>query len=139
MAAAGLLIGGVTFFATTRDGGRAMASGSGTERADPAFVSVIDGDTFVYRSERIRIADIDAPEVHGRCAFETNLAAQATARMRALLFQGPFELHLLASGRDRDVYGRQLRIVTRNGRSLGDQLVAEGLARTWTGYREPWC
>ena len=59
--------------------------------------------------------------------------------MRVLLNQGPFELHPLLSGRDRDRYGRALRIVTRNGRSLGDQLVAEGLARTWSGRREPWC
>ena len=31
------------------------------------------------------------------------------------------------------------RVVTRDGRSLGDRLVAEGLARTWTGRRQPWC
>ena len=34
-------------------------------------------------------------------------------------------------GRDEDRYGRKLRVVVRNGRSLGDQLVSEGLARTW--------
>ena len=51
---------------------------------------------------------------------------------------GPFELHPI-SGRDEDRYGRKLRIITRGGRSLGDVLVAEGLARTWTGRREPWC
>lgn len=65
--------------------------------------------------------------------------ARATARMRVLLNAGPFELHPLSSGRDEDRYGRKLRIVTRGGRSLGDQLVAEGLARTWSGRREPWC
>ena len=102
-------------------------------------VRVIDGDTFVYRNMPIRIADIDAPEVHGRCASESALAARATARMRALLAAGLFELHAAGDGRDEDRYGRKLRIVTRNGRSLGDMLVAEGLARTWTGRREPWC
>ena len=100
-------------------------------------VRVIDGDTFHYGGEKIRIADIDTPEIRGRCAYETALAARATARMEALLDEGPFELH--AAGRDEDRYGRKLRIVTRGGRSLGDQLVAEGLARTWTGRREPWC
>ena len=30
-------------------------------------------------------------------------------------------------------------IVTRDGHSIGDQMVAEGLARTWSGRREPWC
>ena len=42
-------------------------------------------------------------------------------------------------GRDQDRYGRKLRIVTRGGESLGEMLVAEGLAREWTGRREPWC
>lgn len=105
--------------------------------ASAAEVRVIDGDTFHYRGEKIRIADIDTPEVKGRCSYETKLAARATARMDELLGQGPFELQRI--GRDEDRYGRKLRIVTRGGRSLGDQLVAEGLARTWTGRREPWC
>jgi len=100
---------------------------------------MIDGDTFDYQGMRIRVADIDTPEVHGRCAYETELAARATRRMRSLLAAGPFEIHPLASGRDEDRYGRKLRIVTRGGHSLGDRLVAEGLARTWTGRREPWC
>jgi len=104
-----------------------------------AEIRVIDGDTFDYGSTRIRIADIDTPEIEGRCAYETELAARAARRMRALLAAGPFELRPLASGRDEDRYGRKLRIVTRGGRSLGDTLVAEGLARTWTGRREPWC
>lgn len=64
-------------------------------------------------------------------------AAAAPARLDQLLASGPFALERL--GRDEDRYGRKLRIVTRGGRSIGDQLVAEGLARTWTGRREPWC
>lgn len=102
-----------------------------------AAVSVIDGDTFRYNGETIRIADIDTPEVRGRCPYETELAARATQRMRSLLLEGPFELERIS--RDEDRYGRKLRVVTRDGRSLGDQLVAEGLARTWSGRREPWC
>jgi len=137
MAAAGLIAGGAIVFASL--GKTERPAEGGAERGDPAYVRVIDGDTFAYHGERIRVADIDTPEVHGQCDAEIRLAAQATIRMRALLFEGPFELHPLASGRDRDRYGRQLRIVTRNGRSLGDQLVREGLARTWSGHREPWC
>ena len=98
---------------------------------------VIDGDTFDYAGERIRIADIDTPEIRARCPEEARLAAAATRRLRGLLAEGPFELRRL--GRDEDRYGRKLRVVTRGGRSLGDKLVAEGLARTWTGRREPWC
>jgi len=114
------------------------ADDGGTEQVFPAAVRVIDGDTFDYRGMRIRVADIDTPEIRGRCAYETELAARATRRMRALLAAGPFELEPI-SGRDSDRYGRKLRIVTRGGRSLGDMLVAEGLARTWSGRREPWC
>jgi len=116
--------------AGSRRSGDAMA-------AHPMAVRIIDGDTFRYGSEKIRIADIDTPELRGRCAYETQLAARATRRMDQLLRQGPFELRSV--GRDEDRYGRKLRVVTRGGRSLGDQLVAEGLARTWTGRREPWC
>lgn len=105
--------------------------------AGPAHV--IDGDTFDHAGMRIRIADIDTPEVLGQCPHETALAARATQRLRTLLAAGPFELHAIGNGRDEDRYGRKLRIVTRGGRSLGDVLVAEGLARTWTGRREPWC
>lgn len=101
------------------------------------MVDVIDGDTFRYGGEKIRIADIDTPEVRGRCAYETELAARATERLAALLAAGPFQLEPVE--RDEDRYGRKLRIVTRGGRSIGDQLVSEGLARTWSGRREPWC
>lgn len=105
--------------------------------AHPSGVAVIDGDTFRLNGVKIRIADIDTPEVNGRCASETALAAEATQRMGELLAQGPFQLHPVE--RDEDRYGRKLRVVTRGGRSLGDQLVSEGLARTWTARREPWC
>ena len=116
--------------------GKAEAAGTGLTSGP---VRVIDGDTFVHNGVRIRIADIDTPEVHGRCPYETALADRATARTRHLLAASDFELHPLPSGRDEDRYGRKLRIVTIGGRSVGDVLVAEGLARTWSGRREGWC
>ncbi|WP_254447601.1 thermonuclease family protein [Sphingomonas sp. ID1715] len=100
-------------------------------------VRVIDGDTFDYAGERIRILDIDTPETHpSRCAYEAQLGAQATDRLRQLLAR-PFELQ--AVGRDEDRYGRKLRLVLVGGHSVGDQLVAEGLARRYEGRRRPWC
>ncbi|ATY33232.1 thermonuclease family protein [Sphingomonas psychrotolerans] len=99
---------------------------------------VVDGDTFWLGGERIRIADIDAPETHPpRCAEEARLGSAATERLQALLNHGPVTLQI--ADRDTDRYGRKLRIVTRDGRSLGGQLVDEGLARHWTGRRQPWC
>lgn len=143
MALGGVMLGFVMALASPfAQGGmtpQSLVGSPASTRVQPAAIRVIDGDTFDYRGVRVRVADIDTPEVDGRCPRETALAARATRRMRALLAQGPFELHRLPNGRDEDRYGRKLRIVTRGGRSLGDQLVAEGLARTWTGRRQPWC
>jgi micrococcal nuclease len=134
-----VLLGGILaglIWAQVPAGTPAVAAGA-AHVGDPWAVAITDGDTFRYRGEKIRIADIDAPEVRGRCPHEIRLAARATDRMEALLQAGPFEMRRL--DRDEDRYGRKLRVVLRDGRSLGDQLVAEGLARTWTGRREPWC
>jgi micrococcal nuclease len=99
---------------------------------------VVDGDTFWFAGEKYRIADIDTPETHRpRCAQEGALGAQATDRLQALMNAGPFTLE--TEGRDTDRYGRKLRVVTREGQSIGAMLVAEGLARTWDGSRHPWC
>lgn len=100
---------------------------------------VVDGDTFWLDGVKIRIADIDTPEIsEPKCDSEYDLGMKATYRLRELLNEGPFELNSIGS-RDEDRHGRKLRVVVRNGRSLGDQLVSEGLARTWSGRREPWC
>lgn len=100
---------------------------------------VVDGDTFYYRGQKIRIADIDAPETDSaQCASEAERGERAKRRLRELLNEAPFELHGYA-GRDTDRYGRKLRVVTRGGRSIGDTLIAEGLARRWSGKRLPWC
>lgn len=99
---------------------------------------VVDGDTFWYRGLKIRIADINAPELgHPSCAFEARLAEAATRRLTDLLNAGPFTLAI--EGRDTDKYGRALRVVMRGGRSLGEALEREGLAEHWHGRRGDWC
>lgn len=123
----GALIGLIATEATSRNGPVLRSSA----------VRVIDGDTFDFAGERIRILDIDTPETRpARCAREAELGARATERLRQLLGQ-PFELQ--ANGRDEDRYGRKLRVVLVRGRSVGEQLVAEGLARRYEGGRRPWC
>lgn len=100
---------------------------------------VVDGDTFWYRAEKIRMADIDAPEtVQAECASEKALGHRAKLRLAELLSQAPISLESFGS-RDRDQYGRLLRVVYQNGRSVGQTLVDEGLARPWQGRRRPWC
>jgi micrococcal nuclease len=99
---------------------------------------VVDGDTFWFRRQKIRVADIDAPELSPpRCADERQKGEAAKRRLMALLNAGPFSLSIGA--RDEDRYGGKLRIVTRDRRSLGEVLVDEGLARRWDGTRRPWC
>ena len=99
---------------------------------------VIDGDTIRYGGVKIRLADIDAPETFSpRCAAEAALGRHATRRLLELMNAGPFRL--VGGGRDEDRYGRKLRVIERNGRSVGDTLIAEGLARRWDGARRSWC
>lgn len=100
---------------------------------------VVDGDTIWLEGVKIRIADIDTPEISSpRCEGEYELGIRARDRLVVLLNAGAFVVQPIG-GRDEDRYGRKLRVIVRSGSSLGDQLVAEGLARTWTGRREPWC
>lgn len=106
--------------------------------APPHRDCVVDGDTFYLGADKIRIADIDAPETHpARCTYEADLGRRATHRLRDLLNARPFEVRTYE--RDTDRYGRKLRIVARDGHSIGGMLVSEGLARDWAGKRNPWC
>jgi endonuclease YncB( thermonuclease family) len=72
----------------------------------PVRVScVVDGDTFWYRGAKIRIADINAPEVSTpHCAAEARLGARATTRLAELLNAGAFTLE--PADRPHDSYGR---------------------------------
>lgn len=100
---------------------------------------VVDGDTLWLDGAKIRLADINTPEVsQPRCPGERALGEAATRRLIALLNAGPFSLERQGS-RDVDRYGRLLRVATRHGQSLGQVLVAEGLAEQWQGRRRDWC
>lgn len=97
-----------------------------------------DGDTFrvgSYRGESVRILNIDAPEIEGRCRYETNLARESKLRLAELLDGQRVQIHR----QNKDRYGRTLAVISVGGQDIGDQLVREGLARTWSGLREPWC
>jgi endonuclease YncB( thermonuclease family) len=100
---------------------------------------VVDGDTIWMDGVKIRIADIDTPETHPpRCAAEADLGGRATRRLQDLLNAGPVTLEPIE--RDEDRYGRKLRRIMRGGKSLGETLVAEGLARSYRGGpRSGWC
>ncbi|RUV68863.1 thermonuclease family protein [Mesorhizobium sp. M5C.F.Cr.IN.023.01.1.1] len=104
----------------------------------PRVTCVVDGDTFWHQGVKIRIADIDTPELSPpRCEAERTKGEAAKRRLRELLNAGKFSL--VAGWRDEDQHGRKLRTVTRNGHSIGQRLIAEGLARRWDGGRRNWC
>ncbi len=99
---------------------------------------VVDGDTFWFEGTKIRISDIDAPEIsEPRCPSERQAGETAKRRLLELLNEGSFSLN--AGWRDEDRFGRKLRVVSRDYRSLGEMLVKEGLARNWDGPRLSWC
>ena len=99
---------------------------------------VVDGDTFWIGGEKVRIADIDAPETHPpRCAEEARLGNEATERLHALLNSGA--LTMSAIDRDRDRYGRLLRNVAVSGQDVGEAMIAAGVARAYGSGRRSWC
>lgn len=99
--------------------------------------TAIDGDTIRCPGipQRIRIADIDTPELRARCPAEAALARRARDRLAELLRGG--EVRLIGTRRDR--YGRHLREVWVGRMNVGRRMVLEGHARVYRGRRESWC
>ena len=100
------------------------------------IASVHDGDSIrTCDGERIRIANIEAPEMPGspKCERGRNgwcdyrLAEQSRDALQALLASGPVRI----DRQGRDAYGRTLARVSVNGRDAGSYLISLGLARQW--------
>lgn len=124
---AGLLLGMAAFSLRSSD-------------AEPAAVCVVtdvhDGDTIRCGNERVRLSDIDAPEMPGspkcrdprRSAWcNYDLAYRSRDALRAFLKERAVTIQ--REGTDR--YGRTLAKVYANGAGAGDHLVNLGLARPW--------
>lgn len=91
-----------------------------------------DGDTL---RATFRIANIDAPEIEGKCDYERKLAVRAREFTRVWLAKG----HVTIKQTGVDRYGRVLATIERNGEDLGQALIKVKLARPWVGKRQPWC
>lgn len=100
---------------------------------------VHDGDSIRCGSERIRIANIDAPEVAGspRCArrplargawCDFALGARARDALAGLIARGK---RVTIQRRGKDGYGRTLATVQVDGLDAGQWLITQGLARRW--------
>jgi micrococcal nuclease len=105
----------------------------------PSVLRVWDGDSvrigFGRNAERVRLANIDAPEIEGRCKVETDLALQSQFSLADLLSGSTVTLVRLGSDR----HDRTLAALSVDGVDIGEILVSEGLARVWHGRRQPWC
>ncbi|MEM6266183.1 MAG: thermonuclease family protein [Pseudomonadota bacterium] len=96
----------------------------------PRHHCVHDGDTLWLEGEKIRIADIDTPELNGRCERERKLAIKARDRLIELVNRRSFEFERIG----RDTFGRTLARMPE----ISEQLVREGLAQRWK-ERGSWC
>ncbi|SIQ56552.1 nuclease homologue [Rhizobium sp. RU35A] len=100
---------------------------------------VAGGDLFWFKKQAIRLADIRAPQTDGaRCDAERQRGFAAKVRLRTLLNQGQFELVDWPNA-DGDGGGRKWRVVLRNGQSIGQQLIREGLAHGVSEASKSWC
>ncbi|RVH56255.1 hypothetical protein CN213_16035 [Sinorhizobium meliloti] len=107
-----------------------------------ASIAVIDGDTFDVAGERVRIANIDAPELRrAQCDAERRLAELAKRRLEELLAGDDIEVVPgdPGTGRKKDRNGRTLAVIKRGGADIGELMIAEGLVRPWEGKRRSWC
>ena len=102
------------------------------------YTCVVDGDTIWLKGEKIRLQGYDTPETTTNICGgnrEIRLGKKATRRLVAIMNAG--NLSIARNGYDR--YGRTLAVLYSNGKSVGDILIEEGLARRWPDGREFWC
>ena len=117
--------------------------------AIPARVDyIVDGDTFsalvklddgIEVSARVRIRNVDTPEIHGDCEYERNLALRAKTRLTEILPTG--SVVELQNIRDDKYLGRiDANIIDSHGTDVGMRIIREGLGRKYNGgRREKWC
>ncbi|MEO5373178.1 MAG: thermonuclease family protein [Alphaproteobacteria bacterium] len=110
-------------------------------------VRVVDGDTIAVRARiwlgqdvetMVRVAGVDAPELHGHCDEEKILARKAQAFVEASVAGGSVRLRDVRY----DKYGNRVvaRVESPAGSDLADQLIAAGLGHAYQGERRlPWC
>jgi micrococcal nuclease len=100
---------------------QALAPLGGIERTiDSRQVQVIDGDTFRYRAERVRLRGIDTPELNEPGGQAARL------RLEELLRSGP--VRIVPHGRD--VFDRLVADVFVEGQNVAEML-------SWGGHAKP--
>jgi endonuclease YncB( thermonuclease family) len=99
---------------------------------------LVDGDTGWQDGTKWRLQNIDAPEMDDKaqCSAEREKARTSLARLIELMAGG----YIIKSSGRNDRYGRALVDITlRDGRNVGQVLMAEGLAQPWPNTGNVWC
>jgi len=119
-----------------------------SDAADAEVAYIIDGDTFAAKvlikenisiSVRVRIMQIDAPEIHGECDAEIKSAFAARDRLGQLL---PIGSRIYLTEVKDDKYLGRIDAYVKNaaGEDVGDIMVKEKMARKYGGgKRTGWC
>ena len=117
--------------------------------AVPAVVDyVLDGDTFaagvkieddITITVRVRVRNIDTPEINGACQSEIDMANRAKDFVTEMLTAGT--VVELQNIKDDKYLGRiDANVLLSDGRVLGDVLIKKKLARPYSGgKRYSWC
>lgn len=117
--------------------------------AVPATVDYIfDGDTFAAKvlleddikiTVRVRLINVDTPEMKGECDAETEMAIAAKDRLAEMIPVG--SVVELSSVKDDKYLGRiDAYVKTKDGTDVGEVLIKENLGRRYSGgKRQSWC
>ena len=108
---------------------------------------IIDGDTFAARvrlegnieiSVRVRFLGIDAPELNGECESEILAARASRDKLAELIPVG--DTVQLTNIKDDKYLGRINANVIKDGRDIGDIMIATGHAVPYAGKKRiNWC
>jgi len=103
--------------------------------APAEYVTVIDGDTLIVGSERVRLFGVDAPEIEQLCATSDIRAymcgEEARSAMQALVHGHRVNCAVV----DTDRYGRAVGVCRIDGgEDLGALMVSLGFAFDWPTY-----
>ena len=117
--------------------------------AVPARVGhILDGDTFSAAvsldadttvSVRVRLRNVDTPEMNGDCEYERSRAIAARDRLAEIIPVG--SMVELSNVKDDKYLGRiDANVKNANGADVGEILSREKFGRKYNGgKRKPWC
>ncbi len=112
-------------------------------------LKAVDGDTVKCDGQNLRDMGSGAPDISGydtpeiwsnKCDFELELARKAKKRMAVLLKTPGLKIYDSGQVDDTEEHRPLVWIIMPDGRTVGDILMSEGLARIWLpDHKNDWC